>query len=111
MDEKIYVTARCPIRTALDLVGGKWKLLILKQLGGRPLRPSELRTFLPDISEKMLVQELRILERNGLVGRKQVATSPPRVEYSLTERGRLTRPLMEAMAEFAAAYERLSRPD
>ncbi len=57
MIEKVYVTNRCPIRTTLELTGGKWKLLILSQLFQKSLRLSELKASIPDISEKMLIQE------------------------------------------------------
>jgi DNA-binding HxlR family transcriptional regulator len=68
--EKIKVTARCPIRTTLELLGGKWKLLIVFQLAAKAQRLSELKRMLPDISEKMLIQELKNLCDSKLVIRK-----------------------------------------
>jgi DNA-binding HxlR family transcriptional regulator len=104
--DMIKVTARCPIRTTLELVGGKWKLLILVQLAGKTARLSELKRQIPDISEKMLIQELKILGDSGLVKRINFGEVPPRVEYELTEKGALAMPLIEAMKNFAVDYER-----
>jgi DNA-binding HxlR family transcriptional regulator len=102
----INITARCPIRTTLELIGGKWKLLILFQLAEQPLRFSELKRQIPDISEKMLIQELKTLAESKLVNRINHGEVPPRVEYELTERGRHALPLIEEMRNFALAYER-----
>lgn len=102
---QLHVTARCPIRTTLEMLGGKWKLLILFQLQHGPLRLSHLRRQLPDISEKMLVQELKVLADNNLLTRHNFGEVPPRVEYELSVQGRLALPLIEAMKDFAQAYE------
>ena len=104
--EKIFVTPRCPIRTSLELIGGKWKLLILQQLYDDTLRLSKLKSSIPDISEKMLIQELKILVDSGLVNRKNFGEVPPRVEYSLTEKGRNSKPLIQEMIRFAVEYEK-----
>ncbi|WP_114749713.1 winged helix-turn-helix transcriptional regulator [Pleomorphovibrio marinus] len=102
----IHITARCPIRTTLELVGGKWKLLILFQLFNGPLRLTGLKKSIPDISEKMLIQELKTLADSELVSRKNFGEVPPRVEYTLTEKGKAAMPLIEAMRDFALRYER-----
>lgn len=104
--KSIRITARCPIRTTLELVGGKWKLLILFQLVESPLRLSELKKKIPDISEKMLIQELKTLVESGLAVRQNFGEVPPRVEYSLTEMGRAVLPLIEEMRKFAGRYEK-----
>jgi DNA-binding HxlR family transcriptional regulator len=104
--QAIKVTARCPIRTTLELVGGKWRLLILIQLNQKTMRPSELKNAIPDISEKMLIQELKFLTDSQLVFRQNFGEVPPRVVYSLTEKGKLAMPLIDAMRDFALAYER-----
>jgi len=110
MDSKqIHVTANCPIRTTLELIGGKWKLLILFQLRTAPVRPSQLRRLIPDISEKMLIQELRLLMDSGLVVRKDFGMIPPKVEYQLTEKGRGALPLIEEMRRFAEHYQERRR--
>ncbi|NJM94813.1 MAG: helix-turn-helix transcriptional regulator [Cytophagales bacterium] len=98
------VTPRCPIRTTLELVGGKWKLLIIFQLAQGPLRLHELRRHLPDISEKMIIQELKLLVDGALVQRTNFGEVPPRVEYNLTAKGHLALPLIGAMHDFAQAY-------
>ena len=103
--ESIPVTARCPIRTTLELLGGKWRLLILFQLKNGSLRLSALRKSIPDISEKMLIQELKTLVDSELVSRKNFGEVPPRVEYSITEKGKAAMPLIEEMRNFALQYE------
>lgn len=103
--ETTKITAKCPIRTTLELVGGKWKLLILSQLFSQDLRLSELKKQIPDISEKMLIQELKILVDSGLVIRKNYGEVPPRVEYSITKNGLNTTALIDAMVVFAKKYK------
>lgn len=100
----IQITPRCPIRTTLELVGGKWKLLILFQLFKGSLRLNELKKSIPDISEKMLIQELKNLVDSDLVSRKNFGEVPPRVEYALTEKGKAAMPLIEAMRDFGLGY-------
>jgi DNA-binding HxlR family transcriptional regulator len=102
--EKINITARCPIRTTLELVGGKWKLLILFQLYGKTMRLSELKAAIPDISEKMLIQELKILADSHLVTRTNFGEVPPRVVYALTAKGGMAIPLIGEMKKFADGY-------
>ncbi|KOG29636.1 helix-turn-helix transcriptional regulator [Streptomyces sp. CA-210063] len=77
----------CGIDAAMDVVGGKWKGLILWALHEGRRRTGELRRELPGVSEKMLIQQLRELEADGIVHREVYREVPPRVEYSLTERG------------------------
>ena len=79
--------ADCPVRDVLDRVGGKWSTLILQTLGERPHRFGELRRAIPDISQRMLTQTLRDLNRDGLVRRQVFPTLPPSVEYRLTPLG------------------------
>lgn len=104
--EVIKITARCPIRTTLELVGGKWKLLILFQLANKPLRLSELKRQIPDISEKMLIQELKNLIDSKLVERNNFGEVPPRVEYELKPIGHKIIPLINNMKNFADDYEK-----
>jgi DNA-binding HxlR family transcriptional regulator len=77
----------CGLEAALDVIGGKWKVLILWQLHPEPRRFGELRRLVPGVTEKMLIQQLREMEADGLVVRKAYPEIPPRVEYSLTEVG------------------------
>ena len=89
------LTAGCPSRVVLDHVTSKWGVLVLAALADGTLRWGELRREVDGISEKMLAATLRTFERDGLVHREAYPEIPPRVEYSLTERGR---ELCEAMA-------------
>lgn len=98
------VTPSCPIRTTLEMLGGKWRLLILSHLAPGPLRFGELRRRLPDISEKVLVQELKHLATAELVARTNHGEVPPRVEYELTPLGRHAMPMLAATAAFGHLY-------
>ena len=80
-------TYNCPVEAAVDVFGGKWKSQILWWLQERTWRFAELRRQIPGITEKMLTQQLRELEADGIVERRVYATVPPKVEYSLTEYG------------------------
>jgi len=104
--EEVKITARCPIKTTSELLGGKWKLLILHQLSNEGLRPSELRRLIPDISEKMLIQELKMLCTSGLVSRINFEQIPPKVVYEISEVGKNVIPLISEMRNFGLAYER-----
>lgn len=85
----------CPVRDVLDQISGKWSTLLVLILATRPHRFGELRRAVPDISQRMLTQSLRDLQRDGLVSRHVFPTLPPSVEYRLTPLGRsLLRPLM-----------------
>lgn len=78
----------CPIRTVVQNISGKWSALLLMALAERPYRFGELRRLVPDISQRMLTQTLRDLQRDGYVSREVFPTKPPSVEYSLTDLGR-----------------------
>ena len=99
------ITPRCPIRTTLELLGGKWKLLIISQLSDDRLRLSALKRQIPDISEKMLIQELKTLVDSGLVSRINYGEVPPRVEYELTESGKKALPLIVQIRDFGLDYQ------
>jgi DNA-binding HxlR family transcriptional regulator len=93
--------ATAGVQRALAYIDGRWKLEILFRLfGGRVLRYSELERALPDISQKMLAQQLRQLERDGLVRRVVHAEVPPRVEYSLADWGQSLCPALDALLEW-----------
>ena len=94
----------CPSRLLLDRIGDKWSVLVITILGEGPHRFSQLRTRIDGISQKMLTQTLRALERDGMVSRTVYPEIPPRVEYELTPSGRsLTIPL-QALTEWAVAH-------
>jgi len=95
----------CPVETALAVIGGKWKPLILWHLGEDICRFSELQRLIPGITRKMLTQHLRELERDGIVARKTFNEMPPRVEYSLTEYGSSLRPLLRALCDWGSCHE------
>jgi DNA-binding HxlR family transcriptional regulator len=77
----------CGLEASLSVIGGKWKILIIWQLKNRPRRFGELRRFVTGVTEKMLIPGLKELEKDGLVSRRDFREIPPKVEYSLTERG------------------------
>jgi DNA-binding HxlR family transcriptional regulator len=90
----------CPVRKTLGLIGGKWTLLILFQINDRTIRYGELKRTIPGISEKMLIQELNFLVENKLVSKKSYPQIPPKVEYSLTQLGLETLPIVDKLAYF-----------
>lgn len=90
----------CPVRKSLKLLGGKWTLLILFQINDRVIRYGELKRTIPDISEKMLIQELNFLVEHKFVSKKAFPEIPPRVEYSLTQLGLNTLPVIDRLASF-----------
>lgn len=102
MKQKTYV---CPIETTLDIIGGKWKVLILWHLLEHTRRYSELRHLMPDITEKMLAQQLRELERDDIITRTVYPKVPPRVEYSFTERGESLKAVLAVMCEWGEAQK------
>ncbi len=101
---QVKVTAQCPIRTTLELIGGKWRLIILFQLQHGAMRLSELSRAIPDISEKMLVQELKFLQDSNLVQRHNHGEVPPKVTYTITSKGLAAMPLIKEMSNFAKVY-------
>ncbi len=100
MKEKGIPGFECPVKKALEVVGGKWKLQIINQVGHDVRRYGELKRLLPDISEKMLIQELKSLVEYGILEKRSYHEIPPRVEYVLTERGRKVLPLIDAIKTF-----------
>ena len=95
----------CPVATAVALVGGKWKLLILRNLRSRPWRFNELQRDLEGISQKVLTDSLRQMMDDGLVYRQDYQELPPRVEYDLTDLGREMLPIIDALADFGNYYK------
>lgn len=97
----------CPVATTVELIGGKWKLLILRNLLTRPWRFNELMKSLDGISQKSLTESLRQLESDGVIYRLDYKTVPPRVEYGLTELGKRLHDVMTCMADFGDYYKSL----
>ncbi len=87
----------CPVTATVSVVGGKWKPIILWILFQDTHRFSELKRFIPKITQKMLTQQLRELEADGMVHREVYPVVPPKVEYSLTPKGRSLGPILKAM--------------
>ena len=96
----------CPVEATLDLIGGKYKALILWHLSDGILRFSELRTRIPKATPKMLTQQLRELETQELIHREVYPVIPPKVEYSLTATGKSLMPILVAMRDWGADYLR-----
>lgn len=99
-------TAVCPVASTLDMIGGKYKALILWNLSKNTLRFSELRKQISGATAKMLTQQLRELEAQALIHREVYPIIPPKVEYSLTELGKSLLPILVAMRDWGAEYLR-----
>ena len=97
-------TYHCPVEAALDVIGGKWKPLILWALGDNVLRFGELQKELPGVNTKMLTKQLRELEEDGVIKRTVYPEVPPRVEYRITDFGKTLIPILEALCNWGANY-------
>ncbi len=94
----------CPVEATLKVIDGRWKVLILRELFQALKRFSELHRALEGITQKMLTQQLRELERDGVVHREVYPQVPPKVEYSLTPLGRSLKPILDAMHEWGILH-------
>lgn len=95
----------CPVATTVQLIGSKWKLLIMRNLTDRPWRFNELKKSLEGISQKVLTDSLRSMEDDGIITRTVYAEVPPRVEYALSDVGESMRPILDAMKEWGMKYK------
>ena len=95
----------CPVATTVQLIGSKWKLLIMRNLLQRPWRFNELRKNLEGISQKVLTDSLRSMEEDGIITRTVYPEVPPRVEYALSALGESMRPIMDAMEAWGNYYK------
>ena len=95
----------CPVATTVQMIGSKWKLLIMRNLLQRPWRFNELKKDLEGISQKVLTDSLRSMESDGIITRTIYPEVPPRVEYALSELGESMRPIMDAMVAWGLAYK------
>lgn len=95
----------CPVETTLSLIGSKWKVLILRDLLPGTKRFGELKKSIGHVSQKVLTNQLREMESQGLVNRKVYAEVPPRVEYSLTDLGLSLKPILDAMWNWGEEYK------
>lgn len=99
----------CGLGPAFEVMGGKWKVLILWEMHAQPRRFGELKRLVAGISEKMLIQQLRELEADGLVVRRAFPEIPPRVEYSLTRLGTSLNDALAPLADWGERYEKRAR--
>ena len=99
----------CPVATTLQLIGNKWKILILRNLMVRPWRFNEMLRSIPGISQKVLTDNLRALESDGIITRKVFPEVPPRVEYALSGLGESMRPIIKAMETWGTGYQQRVR--
>ena len=95
----------CPVVTAIDVIGGKWTIIILYHLRGKTLRFGELKREIPKITQKMLTHQLRQLEVNKLITRKVYAEVPPRVEYTPTTLAEELNPALDLLCEWGKVFQ------
>lgn len=103
MEQKLL--PECPVATTVQLIGSKWKLLILRNLMARPWRFNELKRDLEGISQKVLTDSLRALEADGIIIRTVYPEVPLRVEYALSELGQTLRPVLQSMEAWGLDYQ------
>ena len=96
----------CPVATTVQLIGSKWKLLIMRNLLKRPWRFNELRRDLDGISQKVLTDSLRSMEEDGIITRTVYPEVPPRVEYALSDLGESMRPIIQALEQWGTEYKK-----
>lgn len=99
----------CPVATTVQLIGNKWKLLIIRNLMMRSWRFNELQRSLEGISQKVLTDSLRAMEKDGIVTRTVYPEAPPRVEYALSGLGESMRPILDSMAQWGSEYQQRVR--
>ena len=95
----------CPVATTVQLIGSKWKLLIMRNLMARPWRFNELRKDLDGVSQKVLTDSLRAMESDGIITRTVYPEVPPRVEYAMSSLGETMRPILDAMEKWGREYK------
>ena len=104
MEQRCKSTFNCPVEATIQLIGGKYKAVILWHLMNDTLRYSELHRKIPKATDKMLAQQLRELERDGLISRTVYPVVPPKTEYSLTDFGKSLVPILDAMCDWGTEY-------
>jgi DNA-binding HxlR family transcriptional regulator len=106
-DEK-FCNSHCPFTRAIGTIGNKWKPIIINVIGTRNIRFGQLDAIIPFISRKVLTEQLKELEEDGLLERLAYKELPPRVEYKLSEKGLAFLPILEAIKEWQGKFETLS---
>ena len=109
MKTKAELLPECPVATTVQLIGNKWKLLIMRNLLARPWRFNELQKNLDGISQKVLTDSLRSMEVDGIITRTVYPEVPPRVEYALSELGESMRPILASMQAWGENYKAMKR--
>ena len=104
MKTKEELMPQCPVATTISLIGNKWKLLILRNLMVRPWRFNELLKSIDGISQKVLTDNLRVMEKDGIIVRKDYNEVPKRVEYSLSDIGESMRPIIKSLETWGTNY-------
>lgn len=105
----MLIDSPCPVTTTLSVIGGKWKPIILFVIKDEKKRFGEIKKIIPAISQKMLTQQLRELEEDGIVHRKVYPVVPPKVEYSMTDYGRTLIPILDAMETWGQTHRKTAR--
>ena len=103
MDDRNYPA--CPVQTCLNFISDKWKILIIRDLLTGTKRFSELKKSLAPVTQKMLTQQLRQMENDGIIHREVYPVVPPKVEYSLTELGHSLEPVIEVMKKWGQEFK------
>ena len=109
MKTKAELIPECPVATTVQLIGNKWKLLIIRNLLDRPWRFNELLKNLEGISQKVLTDSLRSMEADGIITRTVYPEVPPRVEYALSDLGESMRPILDAMKAWGETYKAINQ--
>jgi DNA-binding HxlR family transcriptional regulator len=105
MRDDRFCASNCPFTRAIDTIGNKWKPIIINVIGTRTIRFGQLDAIVPHISRKVLTEQLKELEEDGLLDRLAYKELPPRVEYKLSEKGLAFLPILAAIKEWNAKYE------
>jgi DNA-binding HxlR family transcriptional regulator len=100
-----YACKHCPVETTLDIIGGKWKGVILYHIMTKTRRFNEMRRLMPGVSQRMLTLQLRELEKDGVIHREIFPVVPPKTEYSLTAFGETLKPIIQEMKRWGDYYE------
>lgn len=99
----------CPVEITLSLMADKWKFLIIRDLLTRTKRFGELQKSIGGVSQKVLTNNLRQMEKSGLINRKVYAEVPPKVEYSLTDLGKSLKPILDSMVNWGEDYRKMQK--
>ncbi|MGD9367508.1 MAG: helix-turn-helix domain-containing protein [Desulfobacteraceae bacterium] len=105
----MLIDSPCPVTTTLSVIGGKWKPIILFVIKDEKKRFGEIKKIITAISQKMLTQQLRELEEDGIVHRKVYPVVPPKVEYSMTDYGRTLTPILDAMEAWGETHRKTAQ--